>query len=282
MSPTKTDTLKVPGATLHYEVRGQGPVLLMICGGLMDAAVYEGIAAPLADAYTVITYDRRGNSRSPLDGPREEQRVEVHADDAYRLVEAIGGGPARVFGNSSGAVIGLDLAARYPGHVHTLVAHEPVVFELLPDREHWRTVLGEVHETYGRYGAGAAMGRLGAALGMGDDGPQGDPTPETQRIMGNLDAFVGYETSRSAGTRRTSRPCAAPASSWPPGTPRRASRRSAPPSPWPSDSARRSWSSPATTAGSTAGRRSSRGPCAPHCKARKILQGTRSSLCARG
>lgn len=194
MSPTKTDTLKVPGATLHYEVRGQGPVLLMICGGLMDAAVYEGIAAPLADAYTVITYDRRGNSRSPLDGPREEQRVEVHADDAYRLVEAIGGGPARVFGNSSGAVIGLDLAARYPGHVHTLVAHEPVVFELLPDREYWRTVLGEVHETYGRYGAGAAMGRLGAALGMGDDGPQGDPTPEIQRIMGNLDAFVGYET----------------------------------------------------------------------------------------
>ena len=44
MSPTKTDTLKVPGATLYYEVRGSGPVLLLICGGVYDAAGYAGLA----------------------------------------------------------------------------------------------------------------------------------------------------------------------------------------------------------------------------------------------
>jgi hypothetical protein len=38
MESTKTATLKVPGATLYYEVRGAGPVLLMICGGIYDAA----------------------------------------------------------------------------------------------------------------------------------------------------------------------------------------------------------------------------------------------------
>jgi hypothetical protein len=33
MAPTTTDTLRVPGAHLYYEVRGSGPVLPLICGG---------------------------------------------------------------------------------------------------------------------------------------------------------------------------------------------------------------------------------------------------------
>ena len=65
----KTDILDVPGATLHYEVRGGGPVLLLVCGGIYDAQGYADLADALADRYTVVTYDRRGNSRSPLTGP---------------------------------------------------------------------------------------------------------------------------------------------------------------------------------------------------------------------
>ena len=89
MNPT-TGTLKVPGASLYYEVRGSGPVLLLVCGGLYDAAGYAGLARQLAGGYTVVTYDRRGNSRSPLDGPPEEQRIEVHGDDAHRVLAAVG------------------------------------------------------------------------------------------------------------------------------------------------------------------------------------------------
>ncbi|MEU0486292.1 hypothetical protein ABZ260_44925, partial [Streptosporangium sp. NPDC006013] len=74
----KTDVLKVPGATLHYEVRGTGPVLLLICGGVYDAAGYAALAGQLADRYTVVSYDRRGNSRSPLDGPPEQQSIDAH------------------------------------------------------------------------------------------------------------------------------------------------------------------------------------------------------------
>ena len=70
MQLAKTDTLKVPGANLHWEVRGSGPVLLLICGGVCDAAGYAGRAQQLADRYTVVPSDRRGNSRSPLDGRR--------------------------------------------------------------------------------------------------------------------------------------------------------------------------------------------------------------------
>lgn len=218
MYPVKTDSLPVPGATLHYEIRGSGPVLLLICGGVYDAAAYAGLAQLLADRYTVVTYDRRGNSRSPLDGPPAEQVVAVHADDAYRILTAVGvtaDEPAYVFGNSSGATFGLDLVARHPELVRLLVAHEAPIFDLLPDREHWRTVLAEVADAYRTGGPGAAFGVFGAAMGMrgdqpsgedgdggdripgGQDAPQGQPDPEMLAMMGrmekNMEFFIAYE-----------------------------------------------------------------------------------------
>jgi hypothetical protein len=49
MAPTTTDALRVPGAHLYHEVRGSGPLLLLICGGVYDAAGYAGLAEQLAD-----------------------------------------------------------------------------------------------------------------------------------------------------------------------------------------------------------------------------------------
>ncbi|GGQ25653.1 alpha/beta fold hydrolase [Streptosporangium pseudovulgare] len=177
MKNVKTGILPVPGANLYYEVRGSGPVLLLICGGIYDAAGYAGLADRLADRYTVVTYDRRGNSRSPLDGPPEPQSIAVHADDAHRLLTAVGvteDEPACVFGNSSGAVIGLELAARHPGRVRAMVAHEPPVFELLPDRDHWRAVARDVADAFREGGAGQAMGVFAAGMGMGGGDDHGE------------------------------------------------------------------------------------------------------------
>jgi pimeloyl-ACP methyl ester carboxylesterase len=216
MTTTRTDTLKVPGAGLHYEVRGSGPVLLLICPGIMDAAGYGGLAAALSDQYTVVTYDRRGNSRSALDGPPDQQRIEVHADDAHRLLAAIGTEPAYVFGNSSGAVIGLDLAARHPEQVRTVVAHEPIAFELLPDSARLSALFEEVNDIYLKEGVGPAMERFGAGMGMdGDPGPdeagpdepgadepgaaepEFQPSPEMMaamaRMQDNMEFFIAYE-----------------------------------------------------------------------------------------
>jgi pimeloyl-ACP methyl ester carboxylesterase len=65
----KEQTLRIPGATLYYEMRGAGPVLVLIAAGSSDAGIFERLANVLANEYTVVSYDRRGNSRSPLDGP---------------------------------------------------------------------------------------------------------------------------------------------------------------------------------------------------------------------
>src|SRR3954452_19835492 len=98
-------TLRVPGATIFFETCGAGPVLLLIAGGNTDADIFANLADLLASDYTVVTYDPRGNSRSPLDGPPYAQRIEEHSDDARRLLVEVATGPSAVFGSSSGAIV---------------------------------------------------------------------------------------------------------------------------------------------------------------------------------
>ena len=103
MDRSHTDTLKVPGATLHYEVRGTGPVLLLIPGGPADSSVFAPIRSVLSERYTVVTYDPRGLSRSTLDDEPQDISVQTFADDAHELLAAINTEPAYVLGSSGGA-----------------------------------------------------------------------------------------------------------------------------------------------------------------------------------
>lgn len=95
--------LDVAGARLYYETHGSGPLLVMIPGAGGAADVFRMVTEHLAPHYTVVIYDRRGFSRSRLDGPQDyDRRLETDADDVRRLVEHLGDGPATVFGASSG------------------------------------------------------------------------------------------------------------------------------------------------------------------------------------
>jgi pimeloyl-ACP methyl ester carboxylesterase len=202
--PTRTDTLQVPGATLYYEVSGSGPVLLLIPGGPADTGVFAELAGFLADRYTVVAYDPRGNSRSVTDGPPQDQQLDLHGDDAARLLATVGGEPADVLGSSGGAQIGLNLAARHPQWVHTLVAHEPPCVALLPDAAQQRAAMQQVVDRYRRAGVGPAMQRFGEVVGIsGGPGPVSqhlagggeiaEPAPAMSgRILGNLEFFLGH------------------------------------------------------------------------------------------
>lgn len=197
MGSARVATLAVPGATLRYEVQGTGPLLLIIPGMPADAGLYAVLARQLADSYTVARYDPRGMSRSPLDGPATDQLVEVHADDARRVLAAVGTGPAHVLTDSVSGLVGLHLAAAAPGQVRTLVAFEPPVTELLPDRERWRAFYEDLHDTYRTQGLYPALGKFaeGAGLGGGEP-PDPDPDPEiaaaTARIDQNLDPWLSH------------------------------------------------------------------------------------------
>lgn len=126
-------TLQVPDAVLHYEVRGDGPLVALV-GAPMDAASFAPLADLLATDHTVLTTDPRGINRSPVADPDRDSTPEQRADDLSRLLSHLDAGPAAVLGSSGGAVTALALAQTHPGQVHTVIAHEPPLEELLADR----------------------------------------------------------------------------------------------------------------------------------------------------
>lgn len=165
MTDVTTGRLRVDGATLHYEVRGDGPLLLLIPGGAGDAASYDGVADTLATDHTVVSYDPRGMSRSPLDDPEAAQQVAQHADDAFRLLELLSpDAPARVAGCSSGAIVALHLLTAHPERIERVVAHEPPVVEVLPDAAEHRALLARVQDTFRKDGLMPAVAEFAAGL----------------------------------------------------------------------------------------------------------------------
>ena len=149
--------LDVPGSRLYYEVRGSGPLLLVV-GQPMTSAPFAPLADLLAEDHTVVTYDPHGLGESTVDDPSQDVTPEVEADDLASLIDAVGGGPADVFGSSGGAVAGLALAVRHPGKVRTLIAHEPPVVELLADAAHVRAAIDATADAYRAHGPGAGWG----------------------------------------------------------------------------------------------------------------------------
>jgi len=176
--------LDVPGARLYYEVQGSGPVLMFV-GHPMGGGGFAAIARLLAEDYTVVTYDPRGFFRSTIDNADQDAEPSLLADDVRLVLEAVGEGPAHLFGSSGGAVTGLALVARYPAQLATLVAHEPPVSLLLPEAEEARAGFHDIYETYRSSGAGPAWQRFAAFTGM-NARPQGEGPPQASATSGRF------------------------------------------------------------------------------------------------
>ncbi|MFI6304548.1 alpha/beta fold hydrolase [Amycolatopsis thailandensis] len=191
---TKTHTLDVPGARVRYEVRGDGPLLLLM-GSPMGAAAFELLADELSSDHTVVTHDPRGIAGSPLHDPDEDSTPEKRADDVAALIDAVGTGPADVFGTSGGAMTVLALATRHPGRVRTVIAHEPPVLEFLPDAAEQRAKTDDVIDTCHRHGPIEAYAKFAANSGL-DTEEQGSPGaagPSSAQDLADAARFFTHE-----------------------------------------------------------------------------------------
>ncbi|MYV97118.1 alpha/beta hydrolase [Streptomyces sp. SID3343] len=194
-----TGTLSVSGATLHFRVQGSGPVLLLSQSGEGDADRTVDLVPHLTDTFTVVTYDRRGLSRSVLDDPTRPVTMADHADDVARLLTEIGDGPALMAGFSMGAAIGLQTVIRHPGTVGTLIAHEPIMPRLLPetDRIEHAAELRAVQAAHAAGGLAAAFPAIARHLGIDFTHDETEenltPQPLTPRRRANFDFFIRTE-----------------------------------------------------------------------------------------
>ena len=142
-----TGTLRVPDARLYYEVRGSGPLVVLV-GAPMNAAAFAPLADRLAADHTVLTTDPRGITRSSVDDRDRDSTPEMRADDLVRLIRHVDAGPATVLGSSGGAVSALALVQASPELVETVIAHEPPLQQLLADRDRLREQTEDVVATY--------------------------------------------------------------------------------------------------------------------------------------
>ena len=171
MTQPITQTLEAPGAVLTYDVRPNPDSTeppLMLIGSPMGAGGFVTLAGHFANR-TVITYDPRGVERSEKTDPTTESTPEQHADDIHRIIAAVGQGPVDLFASSGGAVNALALVARHPEDVRTLVAHEPPLAAILPDREGALAATEAIAATYKKSGFGPAMAQF--ILAVSHKGP---------------------------------------------------------------------------------------------------------------
>jgi pimeloyl-ACP methyl ester carboxylesterase len=186
------------GATkLYYELQGSGPALLLITGGTGDAGEWAGVAPALADGHTVITYDRRGMSRSPRPDGWTATSISEQADDAAGLLRALEAAPALVVGHSGGASIACELVARHPQLVRHAVLYEAPLLAVVPDGEAvvagFRAVLDWAMADGGPRRAMELFMRANASDEVVDQVLASVPPAERDRILDNGAVFFELE-----------------------------------------------------------------------------------------
>ncbi|MFF4360693.1 alpha/beta fold hydrolase [Streptomyces sp. NPDC001604] len=181
---------------LHHDVRGKGPVLLIVPGGAGHPMGFAPLTDVLAERFTVVTYDPLGLAHGRLGEPVGDQRVEEWSDGARRVLDEVlaEGESAYVFGTSSGGIAVLDLLARHPERLRHVVAHEPPCVGVLPDGIRQQAVFQEVYDTYRAAGLQAAAVRLGAVLAgqKPEESPSGQPLSREQELGIPMALFLAH------------------------------------------------------------------------------------------
>lgn len=126
-------TARLNGIELYYEVAGDGDRLVLTHGAWSNADTWVDMVERLRDGYEVVTWDRRGHSRSQPDPGSGDYSEDVA--DLVALIEHLGGEPVHLIGNSSGAEIVLRVVATRPDLVLSVAAHEPGLFGWLPQSD---------------------------------------------------------------------------------------------------------------------------------------------------
>jgi len=187
-------TITANGAELYHELRGKGPSLLLIHGGGIDGGTFKKLADVLASDFTVVTYDRRGVSRSPRPADWKQTSIGEHAEDAAGLLRALRVAPAAIVGQSLGALIALELLLRHPDLVRRATLLDPGPLDsAIPGRREKMARLPESEAMRAAMATGgpeAGFESLLRGLGAWD---ALDPASR-QRVLGNAEVFFDYET----------------------------------------------------------------------------------------
>ena len=110
--------ITVNGIQLYYEIKGDGPPLLIISGTGADLRNPRP-ENPTLNGFRVLRYDQRGLGQTA--SPKGAYTMADYADDAAALLESLEIDRVNVIGISFGGMVAQHLVTRFPHKVKKLV-----------------------------------------------------------------------------------------------------------------------------------------------------------------
>lgn len=136
---------RINGVRLYWELTGDaGEPLAFVHGSWADHRAWDRIVPSLSRNFRVLTYDRRGHSRS--ERPAGQGSITEDVADLCALVEHLGLVPVNLAASSFGGAIALRAVAERPSVFRRLIVHEPPLFDLLEGDDGARPALDAVRE----------------------------------------------------------------------------------------------------------------------------------------
>jgi 3-oxoadipate enol-lactonase len=130
---------RVNGVELYYELHGDGAPLLLIPGLGSDVRMFKPIVDGLAGRCRVLAFDPRGAGRSGK--PDVPYSIEMMADDAAGLLQAVEIPRVHVLGFSMGGRVALELALAHSERVKGLILASTSARALEPAPPSWRWIV---------------------------------------------------------------------------------------------------------------------------------------------
>jgi pimeloyl-ACP methyl ester carboxylesterase len=184
-------SVEAGGVPLAVDDRGEGQPVVFVHGAATSRAVWDETIAALGSGVRSVSYDRPAYGDSGSPEPYTGTTVGEQADDLAAVLDALSVADAVVVGHALGALVGLDLAMRFPALVRAAVLIEPPVLWLSPSGPE-------------------AVGELRDAIEQGarDGGPGGAVEAYLSHV-GGADAMDLLGAERVAAARRDARAFAA-------------------------------------------------------------------------
>jgi esterase len=163
--PKGIESVEVNGYPMAYRESGSGTPLILVHGSLNDYRYWNSQIRVFAAQYRVIAVSLRHYFPEPWNGRGEDFSILQHADDLAEFTRKLNLGRVHLLGHSRGGAVVLNVAARHPEVIRTLILVDTSGLEaLLPDTPEARALAAETQKLVERLAADLAKGDREAAL----------------------------------------------------------------------------------------------------------------------
>ncbi|HEY0493560.1 MAG TPA: alpha/beta fold hydrolase [Candidatus Dormibacteraeota bacterium] len=141
------------GASLHYEVAGSGPPVVLIHSGITDSRSWDQQMEAFARQYRVVRYDMRGFGQSDISHGAYSARADLEA-----VMDEVGMPRAALVAVSIGSALAVDFVLEHPERVTALVLVGPGIGGRVRSAE-FAALMADVDRTVDEQGLDAGIER---------------------------------------------------------------------------------------------------------------------------